>query len=118
MRDVDVTPQTIVNLDMNRVLIEDFKGTLDPPMLSGKLSADTKNFEIFDRSVHDPAKKHMLGVPRARLTGTFGVHEGSVRFDDMRAEFGKSVLPRPSTSASTTRSRSPCPRAPCSSSPT
>ena len=92
MRDVDVTPQTIVNLDMNRVLIEDFKGTLDPPMLSGKLSADTKNFEIFDRSVHDPAKKHMLGVPRARLTGTFGVHEGSVRFDDMRAEFGKSVL--------------------------
>jgi translocation and assembly module TamB len=92
MRDVDVTDQTIVNWDMNRVLIEDFQGTLDPPALSGKLSAETKNFVIYDRSVHDAAKKQMLGVPRARLAGTFGVHADSVRFDDMRAEFGKSLL--------------------------
>jgi translocation and assembly module TamB len=92
MRDVDVTEQTIVNWDMNRVSIDNFQGTLDPPALSGKLSAETKNFEIFDRSVHAAGKKHMLGVPRARLSGTFGVHADSVRFDDMRAEFGKSVL--------------------------
>jgi translocation and assembly module TamB len=92
MRDVDVTERTIVNWDLNRVLIEDFKGTLDPPALNGHLSADTRNFEIFDRSVHDAGKKHMLGVPRARLTGTFGVHSDSVRFEDMRAEFGKSLL--------------------------
>jgi translocation and assembly module TamB len=92
MRDVDVTERTIINWDLNRVLIEDFKGTLDPPAISGRLTADTRNFEIFDRSVHDAGKKHMLGVPRARLTGTFGVHADSVRFEDMRAEFGKSLL--------------------------
>jgi translocation and assembly module TamB len=92
MRDVDVTEQTIINWDLNRVLIEDFKGTIDPPAMSGRLSAETKNFEIFDRSVHDPRREHMLGVRRARLSGTFGVHPDSVRFDDMRAEFGKSLL--------------------------
>jgi translocation and assembly module TamB len=92
MRDVDVTKQTIVNWDMDRVSIDDFKGTLDPPALAGKLSAETRNFEVFDRSVHAPGKKHMIGVPRARLTGTFGVHADSVRFDDMRAQFGKSLL--------------------------
>ncbi|HWO10110.1 MAG TPA: hypothetical protein VNN80_11540, partial [Polyangiaceae bacterium] len=92
MRDVDVTEQTIVNWDLNRVLIEDFKGTIDPPAMSGRLSADTRNFEIFDRSVHDPSREHMLGVRRARLTGSFGVYADSVRFEDMRAEFGKSLL--------------------------
>jgi translocation and assembly module TamB len=92
MRDVDVTEQTIVNWDLNRVAIDDFKGTLDPPALSGRLSADTRNFEVFDRSVHDSHKKHMIGVPRARLSGVFGVHADSVRFDDMRASFGKSLL--------------------------
>ncbi|HTV23166.1 MAG TPA: translocation/assembly module TamB domain-containing protein [Polyangiaceae bacterium] len=92
MRDVDVTEQTIVNWDLNRVLIDDFKGTLDPPAMNGKLSAETRNFEVYDRSVHDPKKKHMIGVPRARLSGIFGVHGDSVRFDDMRADFGKSLL--------------------------
>jgi translocation and assembly module TamB len=92
MRDVDVTPNTIVAWDLSRVFIEDFKGTLDPPALSGRLSADTKNFEIFDRAVHDPSREHMLGVSRARLTGSFGVYPDSVRFDDMRAEFGNSLL--------------------------
>jgi translocation and assembly module TamB len=92
MRDVDVTSRTIVNWDLNRVSIDDFQGTLAPPALSGKLNADTKNFEIFDRSVHEATRKHMLGVPRARLSGTFGVRADSVRFDDMRAEFGRSLL--------------------------
>ncbi len=92
MRDVDVTPNTIVNWDLSRVLIEDFKGTLDPPTLSGRLSAETRNFEVFDRAVHDGARRHMIGVPRAKLNGTFGVYGSSVRFDNMRAEFGKSVL--------------------------
>ncbi|MEO8177504.1 MAG: translocation/assembly module TamB domain-containing protein [Deltaproteobacteria bacterium] len=92
MRDIDVTPNTIVNWDLNRVVVDDFKGTLIPAALAGKLSVETRNFEIFDRSVHDPSKKHMLGVPRAQVSGTFGVHQDSVRFDDMRVDFGKSVL--------------------------
>lgn len=92
MRDVDVTPNTIVNWDLDRVSIRDFGGTLDPPRLEGLLRAETTDFEVFDRSVHDGAREHMLGVPRARLVGTFGVHGDSVRFDDMRASFGKSQL--------------------------
>ncbi len=92
MRDVDVTPNTIVNWDLKKVTIHDFKGTLDPPKLEGQLAAETENFEVFDRSVHDRARRHMIGVRRAKLTGTFGVHGDSVRFDGMRADFGKSRL--------------------------
>jgi translocation and assembly module TamB len=92
MRDIDVTQNTIVNWDLEQITIDDFKGTLDPPALSGRLSASTQNFEIFDRSVHDVAKHHMLGVPRATLNGNFGVYADSVRFDNMRAQFGKSML--------------------------
>ncbi len=92
MRDIDVTNDTIVNWNLDRVSIEDFKGTLVPPAIEGKLSADTHDFEIFDRAVHDAARRHMLGVSRGRLSGTFGVHADSVRFDGMRAEFGKSLL--------------------------
>jgi translocation and assembly module TamB len=92
MRDVDVTPNTIVNWDLSRIVIDDFKGTLIPAALEGHLTADTHNFEIFDRSVHDPGRKHMIGVPRAQVAGTFGVHQDSVHFDDMRVDFGKSVM--------------------------
>ncbi len=92
MRDLDVTENTIINLDLSRVVIEDFKGTLNPPALSGRLSVDAQDFAVFDRAVHDKARRHMIGVPRARIKGTFGVHTDSVRFDDMTAEFGKSVL--------------------------
>jgi translocation and assembly module TamB len=92
MRDLDVTPNTIVNWDLNRVQIEDFKGTLVPAALEGRLNAETRNFEIFDRSVHDPNRRHMLGVARAQVTGIFGVHQDSVHFDDMRVDFGKSVM--------------------------
>jgi translocation and assembly module TamB len=92
MRDIDVTRDTIVNWDLDQVTIDDFEGTLDPPALSGRLSADTQHFEIFDRSVRDGARRRMLGVPKATLQGTFGVAGDAVRFENMRAEFGKSVL--------------------------
>jgi len=92
MRDVDVTPNTWVNMDMDRIAIDDFQGTIVPAKLEGKLNAETRNFEVFDRSVHDATKRHMIGIRRAQISGVFGVHRDSVRFDDMRLEFGKSVM--------------------------
>jgi translocation and assembly module TamB len=92
MRDIDVTPNTIVNWDLNRVVLDEFAGTLVPAAMAGRLNVETRNFEVFDRSVHEPGRRHMIGVPRALVSGTFGVHQDSVRFDDMRMEFGKSTL--------------------------
>lgn len=92
MRDVDVTPDTIVNWDLKHVAIDDFSGTLDPPHLEGRLAAETENFEVFDRAFHAPKRRHMIGVRRAQVNGFFGVEPDSVRFRDIVATFGKSRL--------------------------
>jgi len=92
MRDVDVTPNTWVNLDMDKVTIDDFQGTIVPAKMEGRLNAETRNFEVFDRSVHDATRRHMIGIHRAQVSGVFGVHQDSVRFDNMRLQFGKSVM--------------------------
>ncbi|HTM46202.1 MAG TPA: translocation/assembly module TamB domain-containing protein [Polyangiaceae bacterium] len=92
MRDVGVTNQTIVNWDLVNSSITDFHGTLDPPSMAGELAADTRNFEIFDRSVHDPARRHVIGVQHATVRGTFAVRPDSVQFLDTHAEFGASRM--------------------------
>jgi translocation and assembly module TamB len=92
MRDVDVTPNTIINWDLSQVTIDDFNGTLSPVHLRGRLKAETQDFEVFDRAVHDPARKHMIGVRRADVRGYFGIEPDSVRFTEIVALFGQSKL--------------------------
>jgi translocation and assembly module TamB len=93
MRDIDITPNTIVHWMVDRALVTDFKGTLVPPKLDGDVAIDTSEFEVFDRAYHDPNRKHMLGVkPRATLRGRFGVRDDAVQFNDMDIRFGKSQM--------------------------
>ncbi len=90
IRDLDITPNTIVRWDLDSVKIESFRGPLSPLHIEGRLTGETGPMKIFDRAWHDPARQTMLGIERSRLQGIFGVHGDSIHFDRMSARFGSS----------------------------
>jgi translocation and assembly module TamB len=90
MRDLDVTPRTIVSWDIRETHAKKIHGTFAPLHVEGELASDTRDFEVFDRSFRDPARKHMIGVKHATLHGHFRVLPRALEFFDTRAEFGKS----------------------------
>jgi translocation and assembly module TamB len=92
IRDVGVTDNTIVRWDLDLSTVSDFRGTLAPLSLTGDLYAETSDFEVYNRSVHDPLKKHMIGVHNATVRGRFAVRPDSVQFLDTRSSFGNSQL--------------------------
>ncbi len=92
MRDLDVTPRTIVSWDIHETHARKIHGTLAPLHVEGELSGDTRDFEVFDRSWKDPARKHMIGVKHAALRGHFRVLPRALEFFDTRADFGKSSV--------------------------
>lgn len=92
MEGLGITPNTIVQWDLANTLLKDFNGTLSPLLLRGSFATRTRNFEVFDRSVHATDRAHMIGIESAHLKGTFGVHANSVRFDDFDVRFGRSSL--------------------------
>ncbi|HEY3495790.1 MAG TPA: translocation/assembly module TamB domain-containing protein [Polyangiaceae bacterium] len=92
MRDVNVTPDTIVAWDIKETHAKKIRGTLAPLHVEGELSGETRDFEVFDRAFHDPARKHMIGVKRASLRGRFRVVPQALEFLDMRTDFGNSSI--------------------------
>jgi translocation and assembly module TamB len=95
MRDLGVTPDTIVRWDLDKTRVTKLKGTLSPLHLDADLAADTTDFEVYDRAYHDPARKHMIGVHAATVRGRLGVRPDALEFYDTRASFGKSTLHSP-----------------------
>ncbi|MBK7585484.1 MAG: translocation/assembly module TamB [Myxococcales bacterium] len=95
MRDLGVTPNTIVAWDLDKTRATHIKGTLSPLHIDADLYAETKNFEIYNRAFHDPARKHMIGVRAATIRGRLGVRAGALEFYDTRATFGKSTIVSP-----------------------
>jgi translocation and assembly module TamB len=92
MRDMDVTSRTIVSWDLHETHAKKIKGTLAPLHVEGELASDTRDFEVYDRSFKDPARKHMIGVKHATLHGRFRVVPRALEFYDTRADFGKSSV--------------------------
>jgi translocation and assembly module TamB len=92
MRDMDVTSRTIVSWDIHETHAKKIHGTLSPVHVEGDLHAETRDFEVYDRSFRDPAKKHMIGVKRASLHGRFRVVPRALEFVDTRTDFGKSSM--------------------------
>lgn len=88
----DVTRDTIVEWNLDKVLITDFGGTLDPLKLDGDVLSETTGFQIFDRAYHHPARKHMIGVKAATVRTRFGVRPNAVQFMSSRATFGGSEM--------------------------
>ncbi|HWA73377.1 MAG TPA: translocation/assembly module TamB domain-containing protein [Polyangiaceae bacterium] len=93
MRDLDVTPNTIIRWALTQTHVTNLKGTLSPVKIDADLAADTRDFEVFDRAFHDPARRHMVGVKGlATVRGKIGVRPQALLFYDTRAEFGKSSM--------------------------
>lgn len=93
MRDIGVTPNTIVQWNIDHAKVTDFGGTLMPPKLDGDMFVETSQFEIFDRAYHSPQRQHMIGAtPRATLRGKFGVRHDAILFTDVTTHFGQSTL--------------------------
>jgi translocation and assembly module TamB len=92
MRDLDVTPKTIVNWDLRETHVKKIHGTLAPLHIEGDVAAETRDFEVFDRAWSDQQKQHMIGVKRASVRGRFRVVPEALEFVDTRAEFGQSSI--------------------------
>lgn len=92
MENNDVTPNTIVEWNLDKVLVTEFGGTLDPLKLDGDVVSDTSGFEVFDRAYHAPARKHLIGVKSATVKTRFGVRPDAIQFMNSQATFGSSHL--------------------------
>jgi translocation and assembly module TamB len=93
MENIDVTPNTIVQWNLDHTLITDFGGTINPLKLDGDVASDTTGFEVFDRAYHDPARRHMIGVKAPAAVRTrFGVRPDQVQFMNSHATFGSSEV--------------------------
>ncbi|HEY3233940.1 MAG TPA: hypothetical protein VGJ84_04460, partial [Polyangiaceae bacterium] len=92
MRDLGVTENTVIRWDFHDVLVSEAHGTIRPLKLDAKLNAETRDFEVFDRSFRDPARRHMIGVQAASVRGHIGVRPTAFEFYDTHASFGKSAV--------------------------
>jgi translocation and assembly module TamB len=92
MRDIDVTDHTVVAWDIRSATVTKFAGTLHPLRLDGDLRAETHDFEVFDRSVHDPARRHVIGVNAALVHSRIGVTPDAFEFYDANVRFGHTAL--------------------------
>ncbi len=92
MRDLNVTPRTIVSWDIKETHARRIHGALAPVRVEGDLWGETRDFEVFDRAFSQPGRKHMIGVKHATLHGKFRVVPKALEFFDMRTDFGKSSV--------------------------
>ncbi|HEV8245127.1 MAG TPA: hypothetical protein VGP93_05140, partial [Polyangiaceae bacterium] len=92
MRDLGVTPNTIIYWDLNKTNVRKINGTLKPLKIDAEITAETRDFEVFDRAYHDKNRKHMIGVKRALVRGKLGVRPNSFDIYDTRTDFGKSTM--------------------------
>jgi translocation and assembly module TamB len=92
MRDLGVTNDTLIKWDLNDVRVTKIAGTIKPLKIDADIYADTRNFEVFDRSFRDPLRKHMVGVKSALVRGHLGVRPNSFDIYDTRTDFGQSSI--------------------------
>jgi translocation and assembly module TamB len=107
MRDLGVTPNTIIWWDLNKTTVKKIGGSFAPLKIDAEIVADTRDFEVFDRAYHDKNRQHMIGVKHAIVRGKLGVRPNSFDiYDTRRAPTSAKATCTSSwsRSASTTRS--------------
>jgi translocation and assembly module TamB len=92
MRALGVTQHTIVAWNFGDGQVTEIKGQLALPHIEGQLRTETHDFEVFNRAFDDPARRHMIGVPKALVRGRFEVQPNAFQFHDTVATFGHSQL--------------------------
>ena len=68
--DLAAHPRAHVAWALDRAYIPKFEGTLDPLSLSGPLTAETRDFEAYDKPHLNKYKRKMMGVDRGTVSGT------------------------------------------------
>ncbi len=92
MRDLGVTPDTIVGWDLGTTIVTDVNATLYPFRLDSQVNGTSGRFAIFDSSVHDPNKKRLIGFDSSRLKTRMVITPEALQFRDIQGSFGKSKL--------------------------
>lgn len=100
MKNLGITPHTIVRWTFDEGHITNFKGNIaDPvregPALMGDIVADTSDFELGDRGWDDPRRRRVVSVRKARVRGRIGVEPDGVLFRQMVSEFARTRLDVP-----------------------
>ncbi len=95
MRDLGVSSNTIVAWSFEHAVVTELSGRLGVPELDGTIRADTHHFEVFDRSVHDPDRRHMVAIASPTVRGRIAVRHDSFQFRDTVATFGSSRVVAP-----------------------
>ena len=92
MRDLGVTPDTLIHWDFDDLRVTKIAGTIKPLKIDAEVYADTRNFEVTDVSYRDPRRKRMIGVKSALVRGHLGVRPTSFDIYDTRTDFGQSSI--------------------------
>jgi translocation and assembly module TamB len=95
MRDFKVTPNTIVQWHLKKSILQHIRGTFWPMHIDGDLVSHTRDFEVFDRSYRDPARRHMIGVPAATVHARVGLRPNAFEIYDAHVTFGHSLMISP-----------------------
>ncbi len=89
MRDLGVTPNTIVSWHLTSTIVTNLHGTLAPLKVDGDLAAENRDFEITNIAYHKPQRERMMGVKSAVLRGKIGLRPTALVFYDVRVEAGR-----------------------------
>jgi translocation and assembly module TamB len=92
MRDLGVTPHAHVTWLYRTTHVGVTEGTLAPLRLDGDFTGTSGDFEVFDRAVDDPLRRHMIGVRDAKVAGHVSVRPDAVIFRGSRIDFGSSHI--------------------------
>ena len=74
VRDLGAHPQSHVAWTLEKGHFDSFKGHLDPPLIEGPLTIQTRGFEIFDRPASEPARVRMMGVREGTVRCNFVIN--------------------------------------------
>lgn len=83
-------PRAHVSWAIDRAYLPRFSGTLSPLSLSGPLTAQTRDFAVWDQPHMVKHKRKMMGVDRGIIGGTFRVESYGVVMDRMTVDTGRS----------------------------
>jgi translocation and assembly module TamB len=101
LRDMGVTPHTVVAWNLEHATIKNFHGhVLDDatgkgPSFISEISAQTRDFELTDLGFDDPHRRRVVGTRQASVRGKFGIEPYGAIFRQMSADFGRSHLDVP-----------------------
>lgn len=93
MRDVDVTKHSWADWNFGDAVVSKVRGTAAPFYLDGGITAETRDFVMWDRGFDDPARKRMIGIKQAKVDGRWRAHSKAVEFYNTEISFGQSRLP-------------------------